>query len=84
MAKPTAVNVHEAKTRLSQLLVEVQRGKEVIIAKAGRPVARLAAYRSAAKPIAAPGSLEGRGYWIAEDFDAPMDTLFEAFSARTA
>lgn len=35
------VNVHEAKTRLSQLLQRVERGEEVIIARAGKPVARL-------------------------------------------
>jgi prevent-host-death family protein len=35
------VNVHEAKTRLSQLLAAVERGASVVIARAGRPVARL-------------------------------------------
>ena len=37
------VNVHEAKTQLSRLLEQVAQGKSVIIAKAGRPVARLVA-----------------------------------------
>jgi antitoxin (DNA-binding transcriptional repressor) of toxin-antitoxin stability system len=37
------VNVQEAKTRLSELLGRVERGEEVVIARAGRPVARLAA-----------------------------------------
>jgi prevent-host-death family protein len=37
----TQVNIHEAKTRLSELLERVQQGEEVIIAKAGKPIARL-------------------------------------------
>ena len=37
----TQVNVQEAKTRLSDLLVRSERGEEIIIARAGRPVARL-------------------------------------------
>ena len=40
---PTTVNTHEAKTHLSRLLAEVEAGGEVIIARAGRPVARLTA-----------------------------------------
>ncbi len=35
------VNIHEAKTRLSQLLAEVEAGEEVVIARAGKPVVRL-------------------------------------------
>lgn len=38
------VNVHEAKTRLSELLVRVERGGEVVIARGGRPIARLVAF----------------------------------------
>ena len=38
---PRMVNVHEAKTHLSRLLDEVQAGEEIILAKAGRPYARL-------------------------------------------
>ena len=37
----TTVNVHEAKTNLSRLLAEVEKGAEVTIARAGKPVARL-------------------------------------------
>ncbi|MFT4187203.1 MAG: type II toxin-antitoxin system prevent-host-death family antitoxin [Aeromicrobium sp.] len=35
------VNIHEAKTRLSELLARVEQGEEVLIARAGRPIARL-------------------------------------------
>lgn len=73
-----AVNVHEAKTQFSKLLAQVEQGGEVVIARAGVPVARLVPYVEKAGAVAAPGGLEGQGYWIAEDFDAPVDTLFDA------
>lgn len=60
------VNVHEAKTRLSALIVAVEHGEEVIIARSGRPVARLVQYESAPeRPI---GIDDGR-FEIADDFD---------------
>lgn len=37
------VNVHEAKSRLSELLVRVEQGEEIVIARAGKPVAKLTA-----------------------------------------
>jgi len=55
----TTVNVHEAKTQLSQLLVRVSMGEEVVIAKAGKPVARLVALDVKPKRRA-PGSAQGR------------------------
>lgn len=63
------VNVHEAKTHLSRLLVEVERGQEVTIARAGRPVARLVPAEAPAKRVL--GQERGT-IWIAPDFDAPM------------
>jgi prevent-host-death family protein len=39
----TTVNIHEAKTQLSKLLRRVQDGEEIVIAKAGKPIARLTA-----------------------------------------
>lgn len=63
------VNVHEAKTQLSRLLAEVEDGEEVIIARAGRPVARLV-------PIAEVGRrVLGRdrgAFTVPEDFDDPL------------
>ncbi len=64
------INVHEAKTHLSRLLRRVAAGEEIVIAKAGRPIARLV-------PIAPPprqrelGGQRGR-IVIADDFDAPL------------
>ena len=68
-------NVHEAKTHLSRLLDQVAAGEEVILAKAGVPVARLVpvVVPAAAREL---GSERGRVF-IADDFDAPLpdDTL---------
>ncbi len=63
------VNVHEAKTHLSRLLATVERGGEVTIARAGRPIARLVP----AEPIPRRElGLERGQIWISDDFDEPM------------
>ena len=56
---PEIVNVHEAKTHLSRLLDEVHAGKEIILAKAGKPYARLVPLATA-QPARQPGRLPGR------------------------
>ncbi len=61
------INIHEAKTHFSRLVERVMRGEEVVIGKAGKPVARLVPYREDDTPRL-PGGWEGR-VWIAEDFD---------------
>lgn len=63
------VNIHEAKTHLSRLLSLVAAGEEVIIAKAGRPVARLSPYEHQARRVL--GQDEGL-YEVPEDFDEPL------------
>ena len=64
------VNVHEAKTHLSRLLARVERGDEIVIARAGRPIARLLAFEpAAARPRF--GLDEGR-FQVPDDFDAPL------------
>lgn len=73
------VNIHEAKTHLSRLLEMVERGEKVVIARAGQPVATLAAYRPPRRRIAPPGSMQGRDWQVADDFDAPLDELFSVF-----
>jgi prevent-host-death family protein len=70
------VNVHAAKTHFSQLLERVARGEEVVIAKAGKPVARLVPIEPAAEPRR-PGSARGQGR-VGDDFDAPMPEGFLA------
>lgn len=69
MPKKT-VNIHEAKTHLSRLLNRVEHGDEIVIARAGRPVARLVPISTTA-PMRVLGGARG-GVWIAEDFDAPL------------
>jgi prevent-host-death family protein len=66
----STVNIHEAKTHLSKLLEQVAEGKEVIIAKAGKPVARLVPVADeSSKPVL--GTERGR-FTIPPDFDAPL------------
>ena len=71
------VNVHQAKTHLSQLLQEVEQGKEVVIARSGVPIARLVAWQAPSRQIAAPGAMRGQ-IELRDDFNAPLDGLFEA------
>ena len=72
------VNIHEAKTHLSQLLARVKEGEEIIIAKAGKPIARLVPLVE--RPVQrVPGSAKGQ-IAIASDFDAPLpEAILEAF-----
>jgi prevent-host-death family protein len=75
------INVHQAKTQLSRLLEEVAAGQEIIIAKAGKPVARLVSLRTASKKRQL-GILEGK-LPVPPDFDAPLpDATLEAFEQR--
>jgi prevent-host-death family protein len=63
------VNIHEAKTRLSQLIEAVKRGEEVIIARAGTPEVRLVAADAVSeKPKREFGLLKGK-IWFAPDYD---------------
>lgn len=64
----TAVNVHEAKTHLSRLLERVEAGEEIVVARAGRPVARLVPFRAKGEPRV-PGVWRGR-VTLHPDFDA--------------
>jgi prevent-host-death family protein len=64
------VNIHEAKTQLSQLLQRVMNGEEVVIAKSDKPIARLVPYTSAPEPRM-PGNDAGK-IRIAPDFDEPL------------
>lgn len=76
----TTVNIHQAKTHLSRLLEAVERGDEVVIARAGKPIATLSAYVPPRRKILPPGSMKDQGWWMADDFNDPVDYLFEALS----
>jgi prevent-host-death family protein len=76
-----AVNIHGAKTHLSKLIEETSRGKEVIIAKAGKPVARLVPVRRGKKRRRL-GLLAGK-FSVLEDFDAPLPgDMIASFEGR--
>ena len=64
------VNMHEAKTHLSRLVERVEAGEEIVLNRAGKPVARLVPVRPATGSRV-PGALRGR-IRIADDFDAPL------------
>jgi prevent-host-death family protein len=65
------VNIHEAKTQLSRIVDEVAAGAEVIIAKAGKPMARLSPISPVPKPKKL-GLLKGK-VKVPDDFNAPLD-----------
>jgi prevent-host-death family protein len=71
------VNVHQAKTQLSKLLDQVIAGEEVVIARHGKPVARLSPM-SAVLPPRQPGALKGK-IWIDDHFDNFDEELEERF-----
>jgi len=64
------VNIYEAKTRLSQLVDEAASGEDVVIARAGRPVARLTQLQKASRKRRL-GLLDGR-FKIPDDFNRPL------------
>ena len=74
------VNIHEAKTHLSRLLQEVAQGEDVIIANAGKPIARLTCYDAAP-----PGRQLGRDrglFQVPDDFDQPLsDDVLDSFES---
>lgn len=79
----TTVNIHAAKTHFSRLVDQAAAGEEIVIARAGKPVARLV-------PLAAPSEPEKRvlgrmagQFTIPDDFDAPLpDDLLDLFEGR--
>ncbi len=73
-----SVNIHEAKTHLSRLVERVEAGEEIVLARAGRPVARLVPYRTRSRPRE-PGLWRGQVV-IGPDFDsvdAEIQDMFE-------
>jgi len=70
------LNLYEAKTQLSSLVDQAAAGAEIIIAKNGKPMAKLVAIRE--RPLRKPGRFKGM-IWISDDFDAPMPDFEDAF-----
>ena len=71
------VNMHEAKSQLSALVEEVLAGGEVVIAKAGKPVARLVPFQKQ-RSVRMPGRWKGK-LRVADDFDVTPDEVISAF-----
>ncbi|MFT3801641.1 MAG: type II toxin-antitoxin system Phd/YefM family antitoxin [Burkholderiaceae bacterium] len=77
----TAINIYEAKTRLSQLVDRAIAGEDIIVSRHGKPVARITRLESEERKVRF-GVLEGR-IRIADDFDAPLpDEVLAAFEGR--
>lgn len=70
-------NIHEAKSQLSRLIERAEAGEEIVIARAGRPVAKLVAYREDIRP-------RQGGQWrglvrMSDDFDDLPPEIADAF-----
>ncbi len=73
-----SINIHEAKTHLSRIIEEVAAGAEVVIAKAGKPMAKLVSL-SERRPTRTLGILAGQLH-VPEDFDEPLPSdVLDAF-----
>lgn len=70
-------NIHEAKTNLSKLIEKTSQGEEIIIAKAGKPVAKLSSYQEKLKPRK-PGLWKGK-VWVSEDFNDEDEEINKLF-----
>jgi prevent-host-death family protein len=77
----TAINIYEAKTQLSKLVDRAAAGRDVIIARGGKPVARLTQLESLPRKIQF-GLLKGK-VKVAKDFDAPLPVdMLDQFEGR--
>ena len=71
-------NIHEAKTHLSRLIDRVEAGEEIIIARAGKPVVRMTAYKEANPPKRTPGAWKDK-VRMSRDFDELPKSIAAAF-----
>jgi prevent-host-death family protein len=77
------VNISEAKASLSQLLEKALQGEKIIIAKAGKPVARLVPFESDTTPRDLSQGIWQGQVWMADDFDALPPDLMKAFTGES-
>lgn len=75
------VDIHDAKSQLARLIERAAAGEEIILGKAGRPMAKLVPYRDGRTPRR-PGALKGK-VRLADDFDATPDEVIDAFESGT-
>jgi prevent-host-death family protein len=74
------VNIYEAKSQLSRLVDEVEAGAEIVIARNGRPVARLVPLQRVPHERK-PGAWRGKG-WIAPDFDETPEEIIDLWYGK--
>lgn len=75
------INIHEAKTQLSKLIEAVEAGEEIIIARAGRPVAKLVPFKPV-KPVRKPGLMKGK-FEVPDSFFDPLpDDILDYFEGK--
>ena len=67
----TAVNMHEAKSSLSQLVKRAERGEDIVMARNGVPVVRITRLKAPKRKLPW-GALHGK---MADDFDAPLECM---------
>ena len=76
MKKPSmvreSIGLYDAKTHFSELIEQVQQGQSVVITKHGKPVAELVP-ANVKTAVAKRGAGKGPGFFMAEDFDAPLE-----------
>lgn len=72
-----SVDIHEAETQLSRLIQQVSDGEEIVIARAGKPIARLVAYAEPSGPRT-PGCWRGQ-VRMEDDFDETPDEIINSF-----
>lgn len=75
------VNIHEAKTHFSRLIARVAAGEEIIIAKAGKPVARLVPFHGRGRKRLL--GMDRGLFAVPDDFDSPLpDDVIDTFEGR--
>ncbi len=74
------INIHQAKTHLSRLVEDAANGEEIVIAKAGKPIARLMPLGANARRVPKLGTLRDK-IWVADDWDSPEtnDAIWSEF-----
>lgn len=75
------INIHEAKTQLSKLIEVVEAGEEIVIARAGKPVAKLVPFKPV-RPVRKPGLMKGK-FEVPDSFFDPLpDDILEYFEGK--
>jgi len=74
------INVHDFKTNYSKYLDEAVGGKEILLGKHGKAVAKLVPLQQTKYPRS-PGALKGK-VWTSDDFDEPVMTLWDSVSIK--